>query len=48
MAQICAAWQLMGPEMYTSMSALQAASAIIDRGCALHKMIRLITMVRLL
>ena len=38
----------MGPEMYTSMSALQAASATIDRGCALHKMIRLITMVRLL
>ena len=34
----------MGPEMYTGMSALAAPSPVVERGCALHKMVRLVTM----
>lgn len=37
------AFWLMDKEMYTHMSTLSDPSAIIDRGIALHKMIRLIT-----
>jgi 1,4-alpha-glucan branching enzyme len=37
------AFWLMDKEMYTHMSTLSEPSAIIDRGLALHKMIRLIT-----
>jgi len=33
----------MDKEMYSSMSTMQEPSPIIDRGIALHKMIRLIT-----
>lgn len=33
----------MDKEMYTHMSSLSGSSLIIDRGIALHKMIRLIT-----
>ncbi len=44
MARPCAAaWRLMGPEMYTGMSALQPPSPTIARGMALHKMIRAAT-----
>ncbi len=35
----------MGAEMYTGMSALQDPSPVIERGIALHKMIRAVTMV---
>lgn len=38
-----AAWRLMGPEMYTGMSALQPPSPTIARGMAYHKMIRAAT-----
>ena len=38
------AFWLMDREMYTGMSSLGAASPVVDRGMALHKMIRLITM----
>ncbi|XP_048728649.2 1,4-alpha-glucan-branching enzyme-like [Ostrea edulis] len=38
------AFWLMDKEMYTHMSTLSPPSLIIDRGMALHKMIRLITM----
>lgn len=34
----------MGKEMYDGMSGLGTPGPIIDRGCALHKMIRLVTM----
>ena len=37
------AFWLMDKEMYTHMSVLSPSSLIIDRGLALHKMIRLIT-----
>lgn len=37
------AFWLMDKEMYTHMSVLSEPNAIIDRGLALHKMIRLIT-----
>lgn len=37
------AFWLMDKEMYTHMSILSDSSLIIDRGIALHKMIRLIT-----
>ena len=37
------AFWLMDKEMYTHMSCLSEPSIIIDRGMALHKMIRLIT-----
>ena len=37
------AFWLMDKEMYSSMSTLQDLSPVIDRGIALHKMIRLIT-----
>lgn len=37
------AFWLMDKEMYTHMSTISEPSAIIDRGIALHKMIRLIT-----
>ena len=37
------AFWLMDKEMYTHMSVLSDASPVIDRGMALHKMIRLIT-----
>lgn len=37
------AFWLMDKEMYTHMSVFSAQSMIIDRGLALHKMIRLIT-----
>ena len=37
------AFWLMDKEMYTNMSTMVARSAVIDRGMALHKMIRLIT-----
>lgn len=37
------AFWLMDKEMYTHMSVLSDSNAIIDRGIALHKMIRLIT-----
>ncbi|KAK9842677.1 hypothetical protein WJX74_000550 [Apatococcus lobatus] len=38
------AWRLMGAEMYTGMSVLQAPSPVIQRGMALHKVIRGLTM----
>ena len=38
------AFRLMGAEMYTGMSALEEATPVIERGIALHKMIRAITM----
>lgn len=38
------AFWLMDKEMYTHMSTMSPPSLIIDRGIALHKMIRLITM----
>ena len=34
----------MGAEMYTGMSNLQEPSPVIDRGIALHKMVRTVTM----
>jgi hypothetical protein len=34
---------MMDKEMYTHMSVLSESSPVIDRGMALHKMIRLIT-----
>lgn len=37
------AFWLMDKEMYTHMSTISPNSVIIDRGIALHKMIRLIT-----
>ncbi len=37
------AFWLMDKEMYTHMSVMSPASVIIDRGMALHKMIRLVT-----
>eukprot|EP00884_Botryococcus_braunii_P004632 jgi/Botrbrau1/1416/Bobra.0063s0112.1 len=37
------AFRLMGPEMYTSMSALSPATPVIARGMRLHKIIRLLT-----
>ena len=37
------AFWLMDKEMYTHMSVLSDLSPVIDRGIALHKMIRLIT-----
>jgi 1,4-alpha-glucan branching enzyme len=37
------AFWLMDKEMYTHMSVLSDSSPVIDRGIALHKMIRLIT-----
>ena len=40
-----AAFRLMGAEMYTGMSALQDPSHVVERGIALHKMIRAVTMV---
>jgi hypothetical protein len=39
------AFRLMGAEMYEGMSALQEPSEVIQRGIALHKMIRAVTMV---
>ncbi|CAK0744688.1 1,4-alpha-glucan-branching enzyme, chloroplastic/amyloplastic [Coccomyxa viridis] len=38
------AWRLMGPEMYTGMSALQPENPIIARGTSLHKLVRTLTM----
>lgn len=38
------AFRLMGPEMYTGMSALGTPTPVIERGIALHKMIRIVTM----
>ena len=38
------AFWLMDKEMYTHMSELSPPSLVIDRGIALHKMIRLLTM----
>lgn len=38
------AWRLMGAEMYSGMSSLQPPSPAIERGVALHKMIRAVTM----
>ncbi|EFN60069.1 hypothetical protein CHLNCDRAFT_33566 [Chlorella variabilis] len=38
------AFRLMGAEMYTGMSALQEPTEVIQRGMALHKMIRAVTM----
>jgi hypothetical protein len=38
------AFWLMDKEMYTNMSVVSPQSAIVDRGIALHKMIRLITL----
>ncbi|GAX82082.1 hypothetical protein CEUSTIGMA_g9510.t1 [Chlamydomonas eustigma] len=38
------AFRLMGPEMYKGMSALGEPSAVIERGVAIHKLIRLVTM----
>ncbi len=38
------AFRLMDAQMYTNMSSLQPASLITDRGIALHKMIRLVTL----
>ena len=43
-ALLLAAWRLMGKDMYEGMSALSEETAIIARGMALHKVIRLITM----
>lgn len=40
---VCAAWRLMGSEMYTGMSTFQPASQVVRRGCALHCMIRALT-----
>lgn len=37
------AFWLMDKEMYTHMSKLSGPTVIIDRGIALHKMIRLVT-----
>lgn len=37
------AFWLMDKEMYTNMSSLSPLNPIIDRGLALHKMIRLLT-----
>lgn len=37
------AFRLMGPEMWTKMSALSPMTPNIKRGLALHKMIRLVT-----
>lgn len=37
------AFWLMDAEMYTGMSVLSPPSVVVDRGMALHKMIRLIT-----
>ena len=34
----------MGADMYTGMSGLGDPTPVIDRGCALHKIIRLVTM----
>lgn len=42
---VSTAFRLMGAEMYTGMSALQDPSPVIERGIALHKMIRAVTMV---
>merc|ERR1711892_400611 len=36
------AFRLMGKDMYTSMSISQPMNAVVDRGIALHKMIRLV------
>ena len=38
------AFRLMGPAMYDGMSALEGASVEVERGLALHKCIRLLTM----
>jgi len=38
------AFWLMDKEMYTGMSLLQPANMIVDRGIAMHKMIRMVTM----
>jgi 1,4-alpha-glucan branching enzyme len=38
------AFRLMGADMYSGMSSLQSPSPIVERGIALHKMIRLVTM----
>jgi len=38
------AFRLMGADMYSGMSALQEAPPSVDRGMALHKMIRTVTM----
>ena len=40
-----AAFRLMGAEMYSGMSALQEPTPVIERGMALHKMIRTVTQV---
>ena len=40
----CAAWRLMGPEMYTGMSALQPENPIVARGTSMHKLVRTLTM----
>ena len=40
-----AAFRLMGAEMYTGMSALDAPTPTVERGMSLHKMIRTITQV---
>lgn len=37
------AFWLMDKEMYTNMSVISPTSLVVDRGLALHKMIRLIT-----
>ena len=39
------AWRLMGTEMYDGMSALRPPSPTVARGCALHKVARLMTFV---
>ena len=38
------AFRLMGADMFTGMSALAPPSAVVERGCALHKMARTVTM----
>ncbi|GMH40177.1 hypothetical protein BSKO_08081 [Bryopsis sp. KO-2023] len=38
------AFKLIGPEMYTNMTALDSSSAVVERGFALHKIVRLVTM----
>lgn len=45
LARTPAAFRLMGAEMYSGMSALQEPNEVVERGIALHKMIRTVTMV---
>jgi hypothetical protein len=44
---VLAAWRLMGAEMYEGMSNLQPPSPAIERGIALHKMIRAVNLTAL-